>query len=293
MEMKRYAYTPVLGWSFSRYETFSNCKRKYFYNYYGKHDTEFSIEKIEFLKGLTSIPFEIGTISHDVIEVVLKRLLKTTGPIDREKFELYLEKHILTKLDKNFFETYYGGLEKIELDQLLDKTKRCLNNFLASNRFEWIRDIAIAEKDNWLIEPPGYGESRLDEMKLYCKVDFLTPLDGKIVILDWKTGKKNEEKHSKQLVGYASWALHNMDMEAPKIEPIMVYLFPEYDEITINVNEHDLMEYKEIMIMQTREMYSYCSDYEENQPLAKEEFPMVEDTKSCKYCNYKELCGRN
>ena len=293
MEMKRYAYTPVLGWSFSRYETFSNCKRKYFYNYYGKHDTEFNIEKIEFLKGLTSIPFEIGTISHDVIEVVLKRLLKTTGPIDRKKFELYLEKHILTKLAKNFFETYYGGLEKIELDQLLDKTKRCLKNFLASNRFEWIRDIAIVEKDNWLIEPPGYGESRLDEMKLYCKVDFLTPLDGKIVILDWKTGKKNEEKHSKQLVGYASWALHNMDMEAPEIEPIMVYLFPEYDEITINVNEHNLKEYKEIMIMQTREMYSYCSDYEENQPLAKEEFPMVEDTKSCKYCNYKELCGRN
>ena len=267
--MKRYAYTPVLGWSFSRYETFSNCKRKYFYNYYGKHDTEFSIEKIEFLKGLTSIPFEIGTISHDVIEVVLKRLLKTTGPIDRKKFELYLGKNILPRLAKNFFETYYCGHEKIELDQLLDKTKRCLNNFLASNRFEWIRNIAIAEKDNWLIEPPGYGESRLDEMKLYCKVDFLTPLDGKIVILDWKTGKKNEEKHSKQLVGYASWALHNMDMEAPEIEPIMVYLFPEYDEITINVNEHDLMEYKEIMIMQTREMYSYCSDYEENQPLAK------------------------
>ena len=51
-------------------------------------------------------------------------------------------------------------------------------------------------------------------------------------------------------------------MEAPEIEPIMVYLFPEYDEITINVNEHDLMEYKEIMIMQTREMYGYCSDYE-------------------------------
>ena len=45
--------------------------------------------------------------------------------------------------------------------------------------------------------------------------------------------------------------------------------------------------------MQTREMYGYCSDFEENQPLAKEEFPMIEDTKSCKYCNYKELCCRN
>ena len=83
MEMKRYAYTPVLGWSFSRYETFSNCKRKYFYNYYAKHDTVFDIKKILFLKKLTSIPLEIGNISHEVIEGVLKRLIKTTEPIDR------------------------------------------------------------------------------------------------------------------------------------------------------------------------------------------------------------------
>ena len=47
------------------------------------------------------------------------------------------------------------------------------------------------------------------------------------------------------------------------------------------------------MIIQKREMYGYCSDYEENQPLAKEEFPMVEDNKFCNYCNYKELCGRD
>ena len=36
--------------------------------------------------------------------------------------------------------------------------------------------------------------------------------------------------------------------------------------------------------------FIYCNSY---LPLAKEEFPMVEDTKFCKYCNYKELCGRN
>ncbi len=293
MEIKKYAYTPILGWSFSRYETFSNCKRKYYYNYYGKHDTEFSTEKIESLKGLTSIPFEIGTISHDIIEVILKRLLKTTEPIDRSKFESYLEKNILPRLGKNFFEIYYGGLEKIELDQLLGKAKSCLNNFLASNRFEWIRDIAIAEKNNWMIEPPEYGESRLGEIKLFCKVDFLTPIDEKIVIIDWKTGKKDEQKHPKQLVGYASWVLHNMDNEDQDIEPIMVYLYPEYEEVTINVNEKDLREYKEKIITQTQEMYNYCSNYEENQPLAKEEFPMVQDNKYCKFCNYKELCGRN
>ena len=62
-------------------------------------------------------------------------------------------------------------------------------------RFKWIKDTAISAKDNWIIEPSGYGESRLDGMKLYCKVDFLIPFDGRIVILEWKTGKKNEENH--------------------------------------------------------------------------------------------------
>jgi len=293
MELKKYAYTPILGWSFSRYEIFSNCKRKYFYKYYSKFDTEFDFEKIEYLKGLTSIPFEIGEISHKVIEVTLKRLLKTTEQIDREKFELYLKNNIIPKLDRNFFEIYYGGLGKIELDQLFEKTNLCLNNFLSSNRFEWLKNVAIAEKDNWLIEPSGYGESRLDGMKLYCKVDFMTTFDGKIVILDWKTGRKNEKKDSKQLVGYASWVSYNLDKEASNIEPIMAYLYPGYDEISINVSNDDLKEYKERMISQTEEMYSYCSDYEENKPLGKEKFPMVDDTAFCKYCNFKELCSRN
>ena len=115
---------------------------------------------------------EIGNVSHDVVQSVLERLLKSTAPIDTERFEAHLKNIICSRLEKKFFETYYAGLEKIELDQLLDKTSECLNNFLVSKRFEWIKDKAIAEKDNWLIEPSKYGESRLDGLKLYCKVDF-------------------------------------------------------------------------------------------------------------------------
>jgi len=40
-------------------------------------------------------------------------------------------------------------------------------------------------------------------------------------------------------------------------------------------------------------MYGFCENYEENTPLDKEEFPMLEDSTYCKYCNYKELCHRS
>ena len=268
MKIKAFGFTPILGWSFSRYGIFSDCKRKYYYQYYGKYDPEYKRAKIDFLKGLTSIPMEIGNVSHDVIQSVLERLLKSTAPIDTEKFEAHLKNIIRSRLEKNFIETYYDELEKIEPGQLFEKTSVCLNNFLASERFEWIKDKAIAEKDNWLIEPSKYGESRLDGLKLYCKVDLLIPFKGKIFILDWKTGKKDGDKYSKQLVGYAAWASYHLDRVASDIEPIIAYLHPEYEEISLKPTDDELIEYKERIFSQTEEMYGYCKKYEQNIPLA-------------------------
>ena len=292
MEIKAFAFTPILGWSFSRYDTFADCKRKYYYQYYGKYDNEFKRAKIDFLKGLTSIPMEIGNVSHDAIQSVLERFLKSTDAIDKEKFEDYLKNIIHSKFTKNFFETYYDGLEKIESDRLFKKTSECLDNFLQSERFEWITEKAITEKGNWLIEPSQFGESRLDGLKFYCKVDFLIPYEGKIFILDWKTGKKDGEKYSKQLIGYAAWASYHLDRVASDIVPIIAYLHPEYEEITLKPTENEIVEYKETIQSQSQEMYSYCSNVQENIPLKKEEFPMLSDVYFCKFCNFKELCNR-
>ena len=98
---------------------------------------------------------------------------------------------------------------------------------------------------------------------------------------------------SKQLVGYAAWASFHLDRKASDIEPIIVYLHPEYEEISLNPTEDELIEYKERIFSETKEMYGYCRNFEENIPLDKEAFPLLEDTAICRYCNYKELCHRN
>ena len=48
--IKNFEYTPILGWSLSRYDTFQSCKRRYFYTYYAKFDTEYSRDRILFLR---------------------------------------------------------------------------------------------------------------------------------------------------------------------------------------------------------------------------------------------------
>ena len=87
-QLQTYAYTDILGWSNSRQELFRSCKRKYFYEYYAKHDAS-NTTKIYKLKSLTSVPLEIGTVTHKILETLLKRLQKSVEPIDQEKLFEY------------------------------------------------------------------------------------------------------------------------------------------------------------------------------------------------------------
>jgi hypothetical protein len=73
IDIKKFKYTDILGWSVSRYGRFLDCKRQYFYDYYAKFDNDAPIEKIQFLKSLTSKALETGNIAHDIIRDVFKR----------------------------------------------------------------------------------------------------------------------------------------------------------------------------------------------------------------------------
>jgi len=293
MKIKRFDFTPILGWSASRYDIFTECKREYFYQYYGKYDSEHSIEKINFLKALTSVPLETGNIVHDVIKAVLQRLQKSEADFDAERFRQFVRSETEKQCRaKTFLEVHYKEVESIGSDDLLPKIERCVDSFLNSPRCDWIKKAAIPTRDQWVIEPPGYGEARLDGLKVYCKVDFLFPVENRIVIVDWKTGKEDEYKHKRQLTGYTAWAAYHLDRGAADVTPIVAYLQPGYREVEISPTDADLVAFREGIEKETREMYAFCRDVEENLPLDKYHFPMTDSLRVCKLCNFRELCER-
>ena len=81
-----------------------------------------------------------------------------------------------------------------------------------------------------MIEPPGYGQTEINGLKAYCKVDFLFPVEDMIYIMDWKTGKADTDKHTKQMIGYSAWASYHFEHAPEKIQPIIAYLKPDYSE---------------------------------------------------------------
>lgn len=291
--IKKFAYTDILGWSISRHDKFFNCKRQYFYDYYPKFDQDVPIEKLLFLKKLTSKPLETGNIVHDTIRDILKRYQKSTKPINKNK----LFKHALEIVKKQcsskiFFETYYnGGI--VYIDEIYNKVKVILENLLESRRFKWIEKNASQRCNEWVIEPDGFGETRINGLKAFCKVDFLFSVENKIYIIDWKTGKINEKKHTKQLLGYTLWASNNFTTDIKNIIPLIVYLYPNYNEKDVQISKHAISEFSYNVEKETKDMYEYLVNIEKNIPKDKKDFLLTDNTFFCKYCNYKEVCPKN
>jgi hypothetical protein len=286
-----FARTAILGWSATRYEKFLLCKRQYYYEYYGRYDKEYPKEKIDFLRTLTSVPLEVGSITHDVIKVVLTRLRKTNKQIDMKRFWDFTKRKVEERCrEGRFQEVYYKEIPEISSANLFKEVKEALERFLVSPRFQWLREEAFSWKEKWLIEPSGYGETRLCGMKMYCKVDFLFPIEREIYIIDWKTGRPLKEKHKKQLLGYVSWASYHFRKDPMEILPVIIYLRPSYEEFEMRFNEYDIQEFAIRVREETEEMYAFCRNIDEDIPKEKEEFRKTLNTKICDRCNYRELC---
>jgi hypothetical protein len=293
IQIERFPFTPELGWSVTRYEAFSACRRQYYYLYYRKFDREYSLARIDALRCLSSVPLEIGNLVHDTVAEVLRRLLKSDAAIDPARFAAFVERRVEDAVAaKAFREVYYGERPPVTAADLLPAVQVSLDTFMRSPRFLWVQGEAGVDKDEWLIEPEGYGEARIEGMKVYCKVDFLFLVQGRAVILDWKTGKEDPAKHGKQLLGYSTWAMHHLRLAADRIDAVLAYLRPEYHEIAATASPEEIHAFAARIRAETEEMRACCTDPAQNLPRPKGEFPLTDSPAICRQCSFRELCGR-
>jgi hypothetical protein len=291
VEIKKFPYTPILGWSNSRYDLFSICKRKYFFHYYNKYDPDRPRRDILRFRELVSVPLEIGSIVHEVVETLLRRLKQSSEEIDTRRFLEFADNKLALRLKESpFEELVYGEVDQLSEDDLAPAIHEALENLLESDRFAWLMSLSAEHASEWIIDPPGYGETRLDDLKAYFKVDFLFPFDHGYHIIDWKTGKVDQERHRKQLMGYSTWACYHFEVDPEQVWPRIVYLRPDYLEVEETFQSEDLEHFAIQVRAETQDMYDYCRDIEANIPLDKSDFPLIDNPAVCKYCNFRGLC---
>lgn len=295
--------TNDFSWSRSRDNTFQDCRRKYFYQYYGSWGgweaaAPPEVRRIYILKQLASRHMWAGRIVHDAIEMALQ-IFRDGHDVPVEPFIRDAIERMRTEWRSSragryrdspktlaLFEHEYAVDLKPEAWQALSRNvSTCLRHFFA---LPLVADIRKTPPEHWSIE---HWSKVLDfeGTPLWIAPDFgFWTGAGRLALVDWKTGGANTESTSFQLGCYALYAqemlgvkpaqvdLYEANLREPKVTPI------QWDDERLEAIRTQLR-------LSIRSMKAYLADPAVNVAVMTD-FERTEELRICRWCNFRAIC---
>jgi hypothetical protein len=280
------------SWSISRHDSFTTCRRRYYYAYYAAQEDP----EVQRLKRLSALPLWAGSVVHETIEDFLKRHDVLPPPEEQEAIaHAAVHSRMLSDwreseagpLGFRLFEHEYGvPVEREDKKIAVDTVKRSLRAFFRS---EALRDALAAGRERWL-SVEDLASFLVDGTTVYLRMDlaFRRP-DGRVVIVDWKTGRGEGRFSEVQLAGYALYATQQGWVQNPEeIETELAYLALRRF-VRRSVDGRKIAQARAFIAKSARSMKEGLVD-----PLANtarlEDFPMIDRPRVCRRCNFRRLC---
>lgn len=303
------------SWSKSRHEKFKECRRAYYYTYYGSWGgwdapTGSQVRELYVLKKLSTRWQWAGSVVHDAIRQLLERaklrgelapveqVIQRTRERARAQWSVSRDKSYWREASKivGLVEHEYGEpVANDEWKRIYDQViEGALRAFYASPTLEEIRRtprdawLTIDKLDSWLFEGS----------KIWMAIDFAyRDPDGRVHVLDWKTGKERGVDHL-QVGSYALYARTKWGVPADAVVGGLVYLVgngaegaPAGERVEVKVDAEALGRCEEEMRASIAAMRAALRDPGLN-VAELEAFPQGEDRDRCRRCPYRRPCGR-
>ena len=290
------------SWSRTRDNAFQECRRRYYYQYYGAWGgwdahAEATARALYILKQLGTRHMWAGRLVHEAVERSLLALrgghaLSEASLIDdtvrqmREEWKgsrihVYRESPKRTGL----FEHEYGvPVRPSEWRALRDHIIRCLRNF---HRLPLLADIKRTPTERWILIE-DIGSFPWEGIRVLTAPDFgYWDQSDRLQLVDWKTGGTGGDA-ALQLGGYALYALEVLGVDLPRVDLLEVNL--REGKVTSHPwDEASLERVREHVRFSVRAMKAYLRDPEKN--LADEaNFERTEDPRICRWCNFRGIC---
>ncbi|MEE9167625.1 MAG: PD-(D/E)XK nuclease family protein [Candidatus Neomarinimicrobiota bacterium] len=290
------------SWSFSRHRKFNTCKRQYYYHYYGswggwEETADEETRKLFQLKNMTTLPMLAGSLVHDMISAILEGLKNrheiTVRSAEREVIKLFKqawrqskngEWKASPKRKANLFEHYYEeSLPEEQLLEIKDTMVESVQGFYLSDAFVFIKTLSPTE---WLTKEK-LDAFDFDGTKVWVKLDFVARHGGLVYLYDWKTGRQVSEDET-QLSVYALYAFSRWGTGVDNLRLLDIYVRKQLP-VSVRLNKALVGKAEKVMKESMREMKELLEDVSENRASI-DKFPMVEETKVCPRCFFKEIC---
>lgn len=295
------------AWSTRRGNVFDECRRKYWFEYYGHWGgwdpgSDPRTREIYILKQLKGRQAWMGAHVHEAVSEAL-HLIHAGLPADpeeiaEERIEI-MRREFRQSREKRYRKTpkKAAGLIEHEFDvpvpqeewkDLGDRARRCILHFFDSPPLKELREL---DRAAWL-EVEELQEFQVDGHAVYVKLDVAyRPEKKRLVIVDWKTGKVDPHPDPLQLACYAIYAMERWKVRPEEIETVN-YNLAEAAEVRWRV-EPDLVERTRARIRESLQgmlQYVEGGDSLKNVPLPEKEFPVTRNTSACRRCAYRKLC---
>jgi hypothetical protein len=280
------------SWSASRHDTFSSCRRKYYYSYYASHEDE----EIKRLKKLSALPLWAGSVVHDTIEWFLKKHDALPSP---EEQDALIRRVVHTGMVSDWRESEMGSrrfrLFEHEYDQPVEQEdKRLVVNIVMRSLQHFFKSDTLGEalavgRDRWLALE-DLVSFHVGDVEVYLRMDLaFRDHEGRVVIVDWKTGRREGRFNEIQVAGYALYATERGWVSSPEeIATELNYLvIPRATRRRVDTRRIDHA--RSFIARSARTMRELLVD-----PLANEarleDFPMIDRPRVCRRCNFRRLC---
>jgi hypothetical protein len=290
------------SWSRTRDNAFKECRRRYYYQYYGawggwEAGADPLVRRLYVLKQLGTRQMWAGRLVHETVERALLAMrdghaLSEAALIEDTVRQMRLEwrgsrEGVYREHPKRtgLFEHEYGvPIRDSEWQALRDHIVRCLRNF---HRLPLLEDIKRTPTERWaFIE--DIGSFPFEGTRLFSAPDFgYWNAADRLQLVDWKTGG-NGEGAGIQLGGYALYALEVMHVELSRVDLLEVNL--REGKVTAHPwDDASLDRVLEHIRLSVRAMKAYLKDPERN--LAEEaNFEKTEELRICRWCNFRAVC---
>ena len=290
------------SWSRSRDGVFQECKRRYFYQYYGSWggwaaDAPLDVRRLYILKQLASRQMWAGRIVHDAIEMALN-VFREGGDVPAEPFIRDAIERMRAEFRSSraaryreqpktlalFEHEYQLDLRDEVWKALAGSVQTCLRNFF---RLPLLGEIRRTPPEHWSIEHWSKTFA-FEGTPMWSAPDFgYWTAEGRLALVDWKTGGGGDGA-AFQLGCYALYAAEVLGVSPSAVDLYEVNLREPL--VTAHTWSDDrLEEVREQVRLSIRGMKSYLKDPEANLAIATD-FEMTENLRSCRWCNFRAVC---
>lgn len=301
------------SWSKSRHEKFSECRRAYFFHYYGSwggwdERAEEKVRNLYVLKRLSNRYTWAGSVVHEAVrgaltslrfgrEVTLEATLERARRTMREDFAFSRAKSYWSRKHRKEF----SGLVEHEYDEPVPDAEWKTNWETVQGALSWFfgsRWLGIARglsPKQWLeVDVMDFERSifHLEGVKIFAVPDFafLEP-DGGAVVVDWKTGRAREG-YDDQVLGYALYLHNRYQVPLERMQAVLVYL-NEGVETQVRIEPTAVDRFRRNFSESSKAMRELLVDAATNTALPEEAFARTEELEACARCVFRRPCGRS